>query len=52
MAGAAVLPAVVVVVALAAGWDVAGWLREIWTSLTSVEESSARARELQAEPRR
>jgi uncharacterized membrane protein YbhN (UPF0104 family) len=25
-----------VVVAVAAGWDVAGWLREVWTSLTSI----------------
>jgi uncharacterized membrane protein YbhN (UPF0104 family) len=36
MAGAAVIPTVVVVAAPAAGWDVAEWLGEVWTSLTSI----------------
>ena len=36
MAGAAIIPAAVVLAALAAGWDVAGWLGDVWTSLTSI----------------
>jgi uncharacterized membrane protein YbhN (UPF0104 family) len=36
MAGAVAIVAAVVVVAVAAGWDVAGWLGEVWKSLTSV----------------
>jgi uncharacterized membrane protein YbhN (UPF0104 family) len=36
MAGAAVPIAAVVVASVAAGWDVVGWLGEVWTSLTSV----------------
>jgi len=36
MAAAALAIAAVVVVAVAAGWDVAAWLREVWKSLTSI----------------
>ena len=36
LAAAAVVIAAVVVAALAAGWDVTGWLGEVWKSLTSI----------------
>jgi uncharacterized membrane protein YbhN (UPF0104 family) len=35
-AGAGIVVTAVVVAAFAAGWDVAGWLGEVWESLTSV----------------
>jgi hypothetical protein len=36
MVAAAVIIAAVAVIAVSAGWDVAGWLGEVWTSLTSI----------------
>jgi uncharacterized membrane protein YbhN (UPF0104 family) len=36
MAAAAVFVAAVVVVAVSAGWDIAGWLDQVWKSLTSI----------------
>jgi hypothetical protein len=36
MAAAAVVVAAVAAAAIAGGWDVAGWLGEVWTSLASV----------------
>jgi uncharacterized membrane protein YbhN (UPF0104 family) len=36
MAAALVVVAAVAVIAVAAGWDVAGWLGQVWTSLTSI----------------
>jgi hypothetical protein len=36
MGAAVVVVAVVIAAAIAAGWDVAGWLGEVWKSLTSV----------------
>jgi hypothetical protein len=36
MAAAVVVIAAVAVIAVAAGWDVAGWLGQVWKSLTSI----------------
>jgi uncharacterized membrane protein YbhN (UPF0104 family) len=36
MAAAALVITAVVVAAVAAGWDIAGWLGEVWKSLTSI----------------
>jgi hypothetical protein len=33
---AAVVVAAVLVAAISGGWDVAGWLREVWDALTSI----------------
>jgi uncharacterized membrane protein YbhN (UPF0104 family) len=36
MGAAALVPAAALAIALVAGWDVAGWLGEVWISLTSI----------------